>query len=238
MNNILEIENLSKSIYGKKILKDINLTLKQGRIMALLGPNGSGKTSLLKIIAALSHQNSGKIFINGEEPGINTKKIVSFLSDTEILPTQLKIREALNLYNTFFEDFDMEKSKKLLDDLNLNLDHEISTLSKGMKEKFYLILCLSRNTKLYILDEPIAAVDVLTREEILKIIIENIYENASVIITTHLIDDIEHIFDEIAFINEGSIVGIYDAEDIRTKEKSTISEFYKKIFRNGGNLNV
>ncbi|WP_068268478.1 ATP-binding cassette domain-containing protein [Caviibacter abscessus] len=238
MNNILEIKNLNKKIYKKEILKNINLTLSEGKIMALLGPNGSGKTSLLKIIASLSHQNSGEILINGEKPGLNTKKYVSFLSDMEILPTQLNIKQAINLYKSFFEDFDVEKSNKLLNDLNLDMNQEISTLSKGMKEKFYLILCLSRNAKLYILDEPIAGVDILTREEILNIIIENIHENAGVIITTHLIDDIEHIFDEIAFINDGNIIGVHNAEDIRIKEKMTVSEFYKKVFRNGGNLDV
>ena len=238
MNKILEIKNLSKKLSGNLILNNLNLSLEKGKILAILGPNGVGKTTLLKMIAGLSRPSGGKILINGLEPSRKTKEYISFLSDKEILPNHLKIKRAIKLYETFFADFDTKKSHYLLEKLGLNENLEIRTLSKGMKEKFYLILCLSRNAKLYILDEPIAGVDVITREDILKIIVENIYEDASVIVTTHLIDDIEHIFDEFAFMQNGAISKVYNAEKMRNEENMTITEFYKKIYRKGENLNA
>lgn len=238
MSKILEIKNLSKKLSGNLILNKLNLSLDKGKILAILGPNGAGKTTLLKMIAGLSKPSGGEILIDGLNPSIKTKEFVSFLSDKEILPDRMKIKNAIKLYETFFADFVTKKAYKLLEQLELNENQEIRTLSKGMKEKFYLILCLSRNAKLYILDEPIAGVDVITREDILKIIVENIYEDASVIVTTHLIDDIEHIFDEFVFMQNGAVSEIYNAEKIRNEENITITEFYKKIYRNGGNLNV
>lgn len=238
MSKILEIKNLSKKLSGNLILNKLNLSLDRGKILAILGPNGAGKTTLLKMIAGLSKPSGGEILIDGLNPNIKTKEFVSFLSDKEILPDHMKIKNAIKLYETFFADFVTKKAYKLLEQLELNENQEIRTLSKGIKEKFYLILCLSRNAKLYILDEPIAGVDVITREDILKIIVENIYEDASVIVTTHLIDDIEHIFDEFVFMQNGAVSEIYNAEKIRNEENITITEFYKKIYRNGGNLNV
>lgn len=227
---MLKIENLTK-YYGKKeILKNLNLNIEKGKILGILGPNGSGKTTLLKIIAGLSRLNSGKITIDELPISVETKKIVSYLSDKQFLDSSLKIKDAIELYNDFF-DFDKDKALKLINELDLDINSEIFSLSKGMKEKVYLILTLSRNAKLYILDEPIAGVDIITRDQILKMIVENIYSDATVIVTTHLIRDIEKIFDNVCFLKDGKIEKIYDVEKIREENNITVEDLYKEIFK-------
>ncbi|ACZ00848.1 ABC transporter ATP-binding protein [Streptobacillus moniliformis] len=234
MKNVLDIKNLNKKYLNSVVLNNLNLTLKENTIVGILGPNGSGKTTLLKIIAGLAKESSGEVLINGLKPSTKTKNMVSYLSDKNFIDNSLKVYQALNLYNDFF-DFDMNKAVRLLDEMKINIKSEIASLSKGMKEKVFLILTLSRNAKIFILDEPIAGVDVITRDQILNIIIENVLENSTMLITTHLIKDIERIFDEVAFLKDGKIDKVYKVDELRENSGLTIEELYKEIFKEGDN---
>ena len=231
MEKLLRISNLNKSFKGRKIIKELNLEIEKGKIIGLLGPNGSGKTTLLKMLAAISQPNSGEILINGLKPGIETKKIVSYLPDSEFIDSTKTIREYINIYSEFFEDFDKDKMYFLLKELELSDIQEIATLSKGMKEKFYISLLLSRNAKLFILDEPLAAVDIITRDFIIDLIKKIKSPESSIIITTHLIDDIDNLFDEFCFLKDGKVNKIYDAKEFKKENPNlSVSDLYKQIF--------
>lgn len=231
MYNILKADNLCKSYFNKKALQGANLTIKQGKILGLLGPNGSGKTTLLKIAAGLLHPSSGKIIIDGREPGVYTKSIVSYLPDNEYLFKWMKIKDAVQYFKDFYGDFDEKKAAELLDFMKLDVNSSVKSLSKGMKEKLKLTLVLSRKAKLYILDEPLGGVDPTAREKILDAIINNFSENSSIIITTHLVNDIERIFDDVAFINDGEIVLQGNAEELRQSKNKSIDELYREVFQ-------
>lgn len=231
MNKILEIKNLNKKFKNKKVLDNLNISFDKSKIIGILGPNGSGKTTLLKMIANISRIDSGEIFINGIKPSIETKKIVSYLPDNNFINQNIKVVEMVNIYDTFFNDFDKEKAFKLLNKMNIDTNVLIPHLSKGNKEKLALILILSRKAKVYILDEPIAGVDIVTRDQILELIVENIFEDSLVLITTHLIRDIEKIFDEVCFLKNGKIETIFNVEEIRENKQKTIEEFYKETFK-------
>lgn len=232
---MLSIKNLIKKYKNKSVLKNLNLELNSGEILGLLGPNGCGKTTLMKILSTTNSYNSGEIVINGEKLGYITNKYVAFLPDTPFVDKSDTIKKAIDEYSYFFDDFDNTKADILLQKLNLNKNQKISTLSKGMVEKLQLILILSRNAKLYILDEPIAGVDIVTRKEIMKLITENINQDSSVIITTHLISDIEQLFDKVAFLKDGKIDKIRDVETIRYETKKSVEQLYIECF--GGNIN-
>ncbi|AKC95120.1 ABC transporter ATP-binding protein [Sneathia vaginalis] len=232
---MLSIKNLIKKYKNKSVLKNLNLELNSGEILGLLGPNGCGKTTLMKILSTTNSYNSGEIVINGEKLGYITNKYVAFLPDTPFVDKSDTIKNAIDEYSYFFDDFDNTKADILLQKLNLNKNQKISTLSKGMVEKLQLILILSRNAKLYILDEPIAGVDIVTRKEIMKLITENINQDSSVIITTHLISDIEQLFDKVAFLKDGKIDKIHDVETIRYETKKSVEQLYIECF--GGNIN-
>ena len=232
---MLSIKNLIKKYKNKSVLKNLNLELNSGEILGLLGPNGCGKTTLMKILSTTNSYNSGEIVINGEKLGYITNKYVAFLPDTPFVDKSDTIKNAIDEYSYFFDDFDNTKADILLQKLNLNKNQKISTLSKGMVEKLQLILILSRNAKLYILDEPIAGVGIVTRKEIMKLITENINQDSSVIITTHLISDIEQLFDKVAFLKDGKIDKIHDVETIRYETKKSVEQLYIECF--GGNIN-
>ena len=232
---MLSIKNLTKKYKNKSVLKNLNLELNSGEILGLLGPNGCGKTTLMKILSTTNSYNSGEIVINGEKLGYITNKYVAFLPDTPFVDKSDTIKKAIDEYSYFFDDFDNTKADILLQKLNLNKNQKISTLSKGMVEKLQLILILSRNAKLYILDESIAGVDIVTRKEIMKLITENINQDSSVIITTHLISDIEQLFDKVAFLKDGKIDKIHDVETIRYETKKSVEQLYIECF--GGNIN-
>lgn len=232
---MLSIKNLIKKYKNKSVLKNLNLELNSGEILGLLGPNGCGKTTLMKILSTTNSYNSGEIVINGEKLGYITNKYVAFLPDTPFVDKSDTIKKAIDEYSYFFDDFDNTKADILLQKLNLNKNQKISTLSKGMVEKLQLILILSRNAKLYILDEPIAGVDIVIRKEIMKLITENINQDSSVIITTHLISDIEQLFDKVAFLKDGKIDKIHDVETIRYETKKSVEQLYIECF--GGNIN-
>ncbi|MBU3145041.1 ABC transporter ATP-binding protein [Clostridium sp. CF012] len=231
MNNILKSENICKSYLNKKALRGLTLDIMPGKILGLLGPNGSGKTTFLKIAAGILHASSGEILIDGQKPGVYTKSIVSYLPDNEYLLKWMKVKDAVRYFKDFYSDFDEKKAKELLLFMNLDENIPVKNLSKGMKEKLKLTLVLSRTAKLYILDEPLGGVDPTAREKILNAIINNFSENSSMIITTHLVNDIERIFDDVAFISDGEIVLQGNAEELRMKRKKSIDELYREVFQ-------
>lgn len=230
MINTVEIQNLSKKYSRKIALNNLNLNIAEGTVTGLLGPNGSGKTTLLKILAGLINRYKGKIYIQGEQPGAITKSFVSYLPDRNFFAHQNTIKEALNVFDTFYTDFSIEKAKRLLNEMQLEEKMKINSLSKGMQEKLNLSLILSRNAKLFLLDEPIAGVDPVSREQILSAVISNVDPESTMIITTHLISEMENIFDKVIFIDKGSIVLEGDVEELRFERKSSIDEIYRKEF--------
>ena len=233
MNNmkLLEVKNLNKTFDNKIILKDISFNISSGKIVGLLGKNGAGKTTLIKLINDLLTPSSGEILIKGNKVGVESKKIISYLPERTYLNKQMKVAEVIDYFKDFYEDFDEEKAKKLLNDLDLDINLPLTKMSKGMQEKVQLVLVMSRKADLYILDEPLGGVDPATRDYILDTILSNFNENASVIISTHLISDIERILDEVIFIDKGKIILQSDADKLRNKEKSSIDEIFRRMFK-------
>ena len=228
---LLECKNLSKSFDNKKILKDVNLIIPRGKIVGFLGKNGQGKTTLIKLINDLLTPTSGEILIEGKHPGVESKKIISYLPERTYLDKEMKIIDTLNYFEEFYDNFNIEKAKKLIKDLDLDINQKISKMSKGMQEKLQLILVMSRDAELYILDEPLGGVDPATRDYILDTILSNFKEGSSVIISTHLISDIERILDEVIFIDRGKIILTAPADELRKKEKSSIDEIFRRTFK-------
>ena len=229
--NLLEIKKLNKSFDNKKILDDINLKVSKNKIIGLLGKNGAGKSTLIKLINDLLTPDSGKILFKGKEIGVYSKKHISYLPDRTYLDNSMKIKDVINYFTEFYEDFDKERAYKLLDSLNLDSEKRIIKMSKGMQEKLQLILVMSRNADLYILDEPLSGVDPATRDYILDTILSNFNEDASIIISTHLISDVERILDEVVFIDNGKIVLSSPADELRNKEKASIDEIFRRMFK-------
>lgn len=230
-NTLLQLHHVSKT-YGKHTaLDDVTLTLPTGKIIGLLGPNGSGKTTLIKLINGLLQPSQGDIVIDGYRPSIETKKIISYLPDTTYLSDHMKVKDLLNLFEDFYADFSRERAESLLSDLGIDLNHKLKNLSKGNKEKVQLIVVMSRKAKLYILDEPIAGVDPAARDYILRTIINNYSEEASVIICTHLIADVEPILDEVVFLKKGNIVLQGNADDLREEHGMSIDKLFRETFK-------
>lgn len=228
---LLECKGLSKSFDNKKILKDINLTIPKGKIVGLLGKNGQGKTTLIKLINDLLIPTSGEILINGKHPGVESKKVISYLPERTYLDKEMKVIDTLTFFSEFYEDFNIEKAKKLIKDLDLDINSKLSKMSKGMQEKLQLILVMSREADLYILDEPLGGVDPATRDYILDTILSNFKDGSSVIISTHLISDIERILDEVIFIDKGKIILTGSADLLRKKESASIDEIFRRLFK-------
>ena len=228
---LLEIKNLSKSFDRKTILKDINLVIEPGKIIGLLGKNGAGKTTLIKLINDLLVPTSGEILINGEKVGVESKKIISYLPERTYLNKQMKVIEVISYFEDFYDNFNREKALKLLKDLDLDINQKLSKMSKGMQEKVQLVLVMSREADLYILDEPLGGVDPATRDYILDTILTNFNEGASVIICTHLISDVEKILDEVIFIDKGKIILQAETDELRKKENGSIDEIFRRMFK-------
>ncbi len=228
---LLEIKDLNKSFDDKQILKDINLSISEGKIVGLLGKNGAGKTTLIKLINDLLTPTSGTVMIKGEKVGVESKKVISYLPERTYLNKQMKVSEVIDYFADFYDNFDIEKAKKLLIDLDLDINQKLSKMSKGMQEKVQLVLVMSRIADLYILDEPLGGVDPATRDYILDTILTNFNDGASVIISTHLISDIERILDEVIFIDKGKIILQSDADKLRNKEKLSIDEIFRRMFK-------
>jgi len=229
--NLLECININKNFGNKTILKDINLTITKGKIIGLLGKNGTGKSTLIKLINDLLTPTSGKILINNKEVGLYSKKIISYLPERTYLDKTMTVNKVIEFFEDFYDNFDSKKARKLLEDLNLDTTQKLSKMSKGMQEKVQLVLVMSRKADLYILDEPLGGVDPATRDYILDTILKNVNKNSSVIISTHLISDVEKILDEVVFIDKGKIILQSNAEELRKKEKGTIDEIFRRMFK-------
>ena len=228
---LVEFKKLCKSYDEKQVLKDVSLKIPRGKIIGLLGKNGTGKTTLIKLINDLLTPTSGEIFINGKKPGEESKDIIAFLPERTYLDREMSVKDAIKYFEEFYTNFDKQKAVKLLKDLDLDMNSKISKMSKGMQEKLQLILVMSRNAELYILDEPLGGVDPATRDYILDTILSNFCEGASVIISTHLIADIERILDEVIFIDKGEIVLTSSADELRNKENASIDEIFRRYFK-------
>ena len=228
---LVKCNNLCKEFDNKQVLNNINLSLPRGKIIGLLGKNGMGKTTLIKLMNDLLTPTSGEVLINGEKPSVNSKKIISYLPERTYLDKGMKVSQILTLFEEFYENFNKEKAIKLLNDLDLDINSRVNKMSKGMQEKLQLILVMSRDAELYILDEPLGGVDPATRDYILDTILSNFSEGASVIISTHLISDIERILDEVIFIDKGNIILTSSADELRAKENSSIDEIFRRCFK-------
>ena len=223
MNSILECQRLTKRYGNYFALSDLTLTLERGQIVGLLGPNGSGKTTLIKLINGLLVPSDGHLAVNGCAPGVETKKIISYLPDQDCLGNQMRVKDALKLC--------LERAENMLDVLEIDRHSRFSALSKGTKEKVQLILVMSRDAQLYVLDEPIGGVDPAARDYILQTILTNYNENATVLISTHLISDIESVLDHVLFLRAGHLVLNESVDEIRTKYGKSVDSLFREVFR-------
>ena len=228
---LLECKNINKSYGNKKILKDINLVIPRGKIIGLLGKNGTGKSTLIKLINDLLTPDSGDILVNGKCVGVESKKIIAYLPERTYLDKSMTVFDVIKYFDDFYDNFDSKKAKKLLKELDLDVNQKLVKMSKGMQEKVQLVLVMSRKADLYILDEPLGGVDPATRDYILDTILTNFNEGASVIISTHLISDVERILDEVIFIDKGKIILTSDADKLRKKENASIDEIFRRMFK-------
>ncbi|MBQ2816003.1 MAG: ABC transporter ATP-binding protein [Clostridia bacterium] len=228
---LLQCIDLNKNFKKKQILKNINLSIPRGKIIGLLGKNGAGKSTLIKLINDLLTVTSGQILINGKPIGVESKKIISYLPERAYLDKGMTVDKTIKYFEEFYENFDSEKAYKLLKDLGLDTNQKLNKMSKGMQEKVQLVLVMSRKADLYILDEPLGGVDPATRDYILDTILTNFNDGASVIISTHLISDIERILDNVIFIDKGEIILTAEADELRNREDASIDEIFRRMFK-------
>ncbi len=229
MNKIIEVNNLHKS-YGKaEVLKGLNLSYEPGQIIGLLGPNGCGKTTLMKILVGLIHDYQGEVRIDGQAPGVYTKSVTAYLPERTYLPEWMRAGEAIDYFQDFFADFDKPKSLELLRHFGLDEKQKIKSMSKGMQEKLQLLIVMSRNAKLYCLDEPLGGVDPATRSAILDFIMQNYTDKSTVLITTHLINDVERIFNSVLMIGNGQVALNSSIDEVRESGK-TVEDIFKEVF--------
>jgi len=228
---LITCKNLSKDYGAKKALDNVSFQIPAGRIVGLLGSNGSGKTTLIKIMNELLVPTSGEILIKGKMPGIESKKVISYLPERTYLPYDKKVAEVIAYFKDFYSDFNVEKAYKLLGELGIKKEDKLKQMSKGTKEKVQLVLVMSREADIYILDEPIGGVDPVARDQILDLILKNFKEGASLIISTHLIADIEKILDDVIFIHQGKILLNSSADEVRDKYHTSIENAFKEVFK-------
>jgi len=231
MENSLECRGLCKNFGAVTALDHVDLTVRPGRVVGLLGPNGSGKTTLIKLCNGLLTPSSGSIAVCGSAPGKQSKAVVSYLPDRSCLPEWMNTRQLMDYYADFYTDFDRARAEDMMQRLNLNDKLLVSQMSKGTREKVQLILVMSRRAQLYLLDEPIGGVDPATRDYILETIIRNYDENASVIISTHLISDVENVLDDVIFIRDGRITLQASVDDIREQYGKSVDALFREVFR-------
>ena len=227
----LECNSLSKSYGGVQALSSVSFAVEPGRVVGLLGPNGSGKTTLIKLANGLLTPTGGEILINGEKPGKKTKARVSYLPDRPCLPEWMSAEKLLDMFTDFYGDFQRDKAQEMLEKLGIDPKQKIKQMSKGTREKVQLILVMSRKAELYLLDEPIGGVDPATRDYILETIIRNFNPTASVVISTHLIADVEQVLDDVIFINHGQIVLRSSVDDIREQQGKSVDAYFREVFR-------
>lgn len=229
MKEIIQIRNLSKSYGSKVVLEGIDLYLKENQIIGLLGPNGCGKTTLIKTLTGLIKDYEGHVFVDGEEPGVHTKSVIAYLPEKSYLPDWMRPKDAIKYFSDFYADFDSAKAEQMVKDFGLDMKQKIKTMSKGQQEKISLILVMCRKAKLYILDEPLGGVDPAAREAILELIMKNYTENATVLMSTHLIHDIEPVLDRALMISKGKLVLNADVEELKAEGK-TVEDVFKEVF--------
>lgn len=231
MNNLIEIKGLSKNYGRKKVLDELDLSIGSGKIVGLLGPNASGKSTLIKIINGLLQPSSGSVLIDGQKPGTQTKAVISYLPEKTYINSTMTVRQVVNYFKDFYADFNEERAYNMLYDLKIDPSSKIKTLSKGTKDKVQLILVMSRHAKLYILDEPIGGVDPAARSYVIRTIINNYPPESTIIIVTHLISEIEQICDEVCFLNNGKIVLHEDTDTIRVKKGTSVDALFREEFK-------
>lgn len=231
MSECLNCLDLTKRFGAKEALSHVNFKLESGRIVGLLGPNGSGKTTLLKLVSGLLQPTGGSVLIEGTPPCIETKKKVSYLPDQMYLGDWMRVRDVVEYFEDFYGDFDADRARAMLEALKLGLNQKIRAMSKGTREKVQLILVMSRRARLYCLDEPIAGVDPAARDYILSVILDNFQEDATLLISTHLIADVENILDEVVFLKEGRVVLQSMVEDIRMNQGKSVDGLFREVFR-------
>ena len=228
---LLEVSHVSKSYGANRVLDDVTFNITKGKIVGLLGPNGSGKTTLIKLINDLLKEDSGSIKVEGLDLGVETKKLISYLPDKNYLNNNMTVLELLNYFKDFYEDFRIDKAKELIGKLGLDLNQKLKTMSKGTKEKVQLILVMSRKAKLYILDEPIGGIDPAARDYIINTILTNFSNDASLLISTHLISDLEKVLDEVIFLKNGKVVRSGSTDEIRKETNMSINDLFREEFK-------
>ena len=230
MTELLKIENIWKRYGLKAVIRELNIEITEGKIVGLVGDNGSGKTTLLKMIAGLQHPSEGSITIDGKKVGLKTKEIVSFMSDKSVFDEWMTVKDSLFFYRDFYKDFDIQKAVDTIVEFKIPLEERITALSKGMVEKLQIILTFSRRAKLYVLDEPLGGIDLVSREHVLDLILQFYREDCTMLISTHLINEIENIFDEVIFLKDGEIVLYENVEDLRFQRGKAVHELFKEVF--------
>ena len=230
MTELLKIENLWKRYGLKAVIRELNIEITEGKIIGLVGDNGSGKTTLMKMIAGLQHPSEGSITVAGEKVGLKTKEIVSFMSDKSVFDEWMTVKDSLFFYRDFYKDFDIQKAVDTIVEFKIPLEERITALSKGMVEKLQIILTFSRRAKLYVLDEPLGGIDLVSREHVLDLILQFYREDCTMLISTHLINEIENIFDEVIFLKDGEIVLYESVEDLRFQRGKAVHELFKEVF--------
>ncbi len=228
---LLECIGVKKSYGNRKVLDGIDLRLEEGRIIGLLGKNGTGKSTLLKLINDLLTLDEGKILFRGEAIGVESKKRIAFLPERTYLDKTMTVRQVIAYFSDFYDNFDADKARKLLKELSLDEEMRLQKMSKGMQEKVQLVLVMSRKADLFILDEPLGGVDPATRDYILDTILSNFNPGASVLISTHLISDIERILDDVIFIDDGKIALSENCDELRNREGASVDEIFRRMFR-------
>ena len=226
-----ECKSLCKRYGNVQALDNVSFTVEPGRVVGLLGPNGSGKTTLIKLANGLLTPTGGELLINGQKPGKATRALVSYLPDRPCLPEWMSAEKLLNMFSDFYADFQPDKAREMLEKLGIDPKQKIKQMSKGTREKVQLILVMSRKAELYLLDEPIGGVDPATRDYILETIIRNYNPSASVVISTHLIADVEQVLDDVIFINHGQIVLRSSVDDIREQQGKSVDAYFREVFR-------
>ncbi|MBL3845985.1 ABC transporter ATP-binding protein [Bacillus cereus] len=230
MTELLKIENLWKRYGLKAVIRELNIEITEGKIVGLVGDNGSGKTTLLKMIAGLQHPSEGSITIASKKVGLETKEIVSFMSDKPVFDDWMTVKDSIFFYRDFYKDFDIQKAVDTVAEFKIPLEEKITALSKGMVEKLQIILTFSRKAKLYVLDEPLGGIDLISREHVLELILQFYREDCTILISTHLINEVENIFDEVIFLKNGEIVLYENVEELRFQRGKAVTDVFKEVF--------